>query len=188
MSKSDVFKKELGYIKDDKIREFTEKVLEIVPDYFWEIPSSSTGKFHPNYALNSGGLCRHVKACVIIANDLLELPMFKNIYQHKDEILSALFLHDCAKSNIPKQKFTAHEHPLIITNFIRQHKNVCDILAEDILDNILSAIESHMGFWSTNKYSKIVLPTPQTGMQHFTHMVDYLASRKFLELNFNAVS
>jgi hypothetical protein len=43
-----------------------------------------------------------------------------------------------------------------------------------------------MGQWNYDyKSKKAVLPKPKTGKQFFVHMCDYLASRKFLEVNFD---
>lgn len=44
-----------------------------------------------------------------------------------------------------------------------------------------------VGQWNTVRYSKVVLPTPKTKYQKFVHLCDYLASRKFLEVNFNKI-
>jgi len=35
VSKADIFKYELSFIKDSKIREFTIKAIEVLPDYFF---------------------------------------------------------------------------------------------------------------------------------------------------------
>ena len=45
--KSDIFNKELGYIKNEKYRENAKIYLNLLPDYFYEVPASSTGKYHP---------------------------------------------------------------------------------------------------------------------------------------------
>jgi len=72
MEKVEHFKNELEYIKDPKIREFTEKAIEDMPDYFFEATSSSSGKYHPSYALGNGGLLRHTRAAVRIAVELFK--------------------------------------------------------------------------------------------------------------------
>ena len=51
MDRLEIFKTELAYIKNPKIREFTEKVLIKVPEYFFTIPASSTNKYHPSFSL-----------------------------------------------------------------------------------------------------------------------------------------
>ena len=55
------FEKELNYIKNDRIKRSLITMINILPDYFYEVPASSTGKYHPSFALNKGGLLRHTK-------------------------------------------------------------------------------------------------------------------------------
>ena len=50
---------------------------------------------------------------------------------------------------------------------------------------LINAIASHMGQWNTNSYSDVVLPKPKTKYQIFVHMCDYLASRKFINVEFD---
>ena len=65
--KEEVFKKELTYIKNNRYKENIKVLINLLPDYFFEIPASSTGKYHPYYATGKGGLVRHTKAAVRIA-------------------------------------------------------------------------------------------------------------------------
>jgi 23S rRNA maturation-related 3'-5' exoribonuclease YhaM len=186
MNKTQVFQEELSQIRNPKIRGFTEKAIESLPDYFFEVPASSTGKYHPNYALGEGGLVRHTKAAVRIAIELFRVDMFKYNDDEKDMIISALILHDGAKSGIQKQMYTITEHPLEITRYIRTNNDLNNILEENIFNTILGCIETHMGKWNRDyKTNKEVLPLPQTKMQKFVHICDYLASRKCLEFNFD---
>ena len=71
MEKKDYFKKELSYIKNKNIKDSCETMIGLPPDYFFQIPASSTGKYHPKFTLGDGGLVRHVKVAVLIAKDLL---------------------------------------------------------------------------------------------------------------------
>jgi hypothetical protein len=181
-----VFEHELGQIKNENIKLFTFKMLEVVPSYFYEVAASSTGKYHPAYALGEGGLIRHTKAAVRIAKELLTLEMFKYNDDEKDAIISALILHDACKHGINKSKYTITEHPLEIVKLIKQHKEICKLIDEKLLNIIIDCISTHMGQWTKDyKTKKEVLQKPKTGKQHFVHMCDYLASRKCIELNFN---
>lgn len=45
-------------------RKFVQTMLPAVPPYFYTVPASSTGKYHPRYTLGSGGLLRHTKAAI----------------------------------------------------------------------------------------------------------------------------
>jgi 23S rRNA maturation-related 3'-5' exoribonuclease YhaM len=180
-----VFEYELKQIKNENIKLFTFKMLEVVPSYFYEVAASSTGKYHPAYALGEGGLIRHTKAAVRIAKELLTLEMFKYNDNEKDAIISALILHDACKHGINKSKYTITEHPLEIVKLIKQHKEICQLIDEKLLNIIIDCISTHMGQWTKDyKTKREVLPKPKTGKQHFVHMCDYLASRKCIELNF----
>ena len=182
----DYFKKELDFIKNEKLKEACTKVLEEVDPGFFVATASSTGKYHPTYALGDGGLYRHTRAAVGIAESLLELEQYQNLFDEleRDCIICALILHDTCKSGIDwSNRYTVHDHPLIVERLIR------DTLDED--DNgefaarIAPLIASHMGQWTTARWSKVVLPKPETEAEKFVHMCDYLASRKFLEYIFD---
>ena len=76
-------------------------------------------------------------------------------------------------------KYTVHEHPQLAKQLIHNVLGECEF--SDVVGNL---IESHMGQWNTCKWSSIELPEPITVPQQFVHICDYLASRKFLEVNF----
>jgi len=180
MEKYEVFNKELNYIKNAKIKEFTTEVLKIVPDYFWEVPASSTFKYHPSPSREVGGLIYHTKSAVRFAVEMFgfhSMQSYDNTMQ--SIIISALILHDMAKSGIPKTQYTVTEHPLIAANYIREHKD-----NKEILDKILSGIETHMTEWNKDyKTGKEVLPLPTQGYQKYIGICDYLSSRKCMTLD-----
>ena len=67
-----------------------------------------------------------------------------------------------------------------------------DTLADEIkyvMNNfwymIKCCVTSHMGEWNKDYIThKEILPLPQTKIQKFVHLCDYLASRKLIEINF----
>jgi len=182
----EIFKTELDYIRNPDIREFTEKVLNKLPEYFFSIPASSTGRYHPSYALGDGGLIRHTQAAVRIAVELFRVDLFKYTEDEKDMIISSLILHDGCKSGLNHSKYTVTEHPLVVAKFIKNDDELIECLDKNTLNIITGCIESHMGQWTKDfKTKKDVLPRPKTKMQNFVHWCDYLASRKCLEFNFD---
>ncbi len=185
MNKKEVFKKELGYIKSSHFRENAEILLELLPDYFFVIPASSTGKYHPSFSLGDGGLVRHVKAAMKIAYDILANNSIGYVFtsDEKDMILIALMLHDGVKEGIPQGKYTVFDHPIVVADLIREHRDKTT-LTDSELSFITEMIESHMGEWNTNPYSKVVLPKPKNKYQKFVHMCDFLSSRKYLDIKF----
>jgi hypothetical protein len=184
--KSTVFAKELSYIKNEDNRNNVVKLLELLPDYFYEIPASSTGKYHPSFTLGDGGLVRHTKVAVRIAFELLSNNSIGYTFnnQEKDLIIIALLVHDGLKKGEDNQEFTLFEHPLLIGKFIREHASNLTLNKED-LELLISMVEAHMGEWNTNKYSTYELPLPKNKYQRFVHMCDYLSSKKFLDVKFN---
>ena len=186
--KHEEFKIELSYIKDDRIRKSCETILDMLPEYFYEIPASSTGKYHPSFSLGKGGLVRHVKVATRIANDLFEDPSFKSKYtrNEKDIMLMTLILHDSLKSGLNHDKYTAFNHPILISNFVNDNKDKIELTDEE-LEMFRTCVESHMGGfpWNVNSYTNEELPEPKNKFQVFVHMCDYLSSRKYLDVKFN---
>lgn len=184
--KKDVFKTELNYIKNPEYRKNAEILIEMLPDYFFEVPASSTGKYHPSFAQGQGGLVRHTKVAVKIANELLNSIIGQPFNQEeKDLIILALILHDGLKHGDPKEEYVRFDHPILIAKFIQNNQDKTTFNDKEIqfLTNIIS---SHMGPFNTNKYSDVVLPVPKNKYQKFVHMCDLLASRKFLDVKFDS--
>lgn len=183
------FEKELKWIQNKDIRKFAIMMLSELPDYFFSVPASSTGKYHPSYSLGDGGLVRHTKGAMLIAKSLLDLEQYKAEYDEeaRDIILTALLLHDGLKHGTNGSKYTVATHPIEMVNFIINEDKLRILLDEDILSSICACIASHMGFWNKDRSGKEILPKPTTSMEKFVHMCDYLASRKFLEVNFDKV-
>jgi len=179
------FEREINYIQNPEYKESVKKLMEKVPDYFFEIPASSTGKYHPEFTTGNGGLVRHTKAAVRIAKELLTLENFKKAYtsNERDLLLIALLIHDTFKSGEIEEKYTRFDHPLLSADFIKKNQNITSFNDKEI-EFLATAISSHMGEWNTNNYSNVVLPKPTAKHQVFVHMCDFLASRKFLNIKF----
>lgn len=141
MKKSEVFNKELSLIKSDEVRNFVEDFLEQVPDYFFTTAASSTGKYHPNYALGEGGLVRHTKAATRIAYELFRINFFKYNDIEQDLILASLILHDTYKHGKNGSKYTVTEHPVVAAQEVL---NFSSDINKEYKERIASNISSHM--------------------------------------------
>lgn len=196
MLNSEIFAKELNYINNERCRKLIATFLDTVPDYFQEVPASSSGKYHPFYALGRGGLVRHTKAAVKIAEDLLSLDYNKNIFPqfYHDVIISSLIIHDCYKqgTNDSGSGHTEVLHPKICAEEFWKYVNnsITDLSLSDVnkidlhrfKNRVTACVESHMGQWNVDGK----LPIPDDDMSYFVHMCDYLASRKYLIVNAEA--
>ena len=183
------FQSEIDCIKNEGIKDAVVKMLgELVPDYFWDVAASSTGKYHPAYALGEGGLYRHTLAAVRIAIGMFPLTNYTD--NEKDMIIAALIFHDSFKHGPEYSKYTKAEHPVIAANNVKFYCETYlpDEYGEELGTHLANLIITHMGQWNTDwKTKKEIMPKPSTSMQRYVHMCDYLASRKYLEFNFEEV-
>ena len=166
------FNKELSYIKNSEILIMTEKAINHLPEYFFSVASSSSGKYHPSFSLGEGGLYRHTKFAVEIAVNLFNIMEFTQ--DEKDCIVSSLILHDGFKQGRISKGHTDKLHPIICGNELDKLWKNYNNLYKDI---IINAIASHMGKFN----EKGKLPTPITKIEKFVHTCDYLSSRKLYD-------
>ena len=180
-----IFEKELTYIKNKRYKENAEKLISLLPDYFYEVAASSTGKYHPEFALGTGGLVRHTKVAVKLAYELAnnEVIGYSFTDDEKDLMLIALIMHDGLKHGKIKEKYVRFDHPILMANYIKENKDKLT-LTDNEIKFLCNVISSHMGSFNTNPYSDITLPIPHNKYQRFVHMCDFLASRKFLDVKF----
>ena len=184
--KEDTFMLEYSYIKNNDYKEDIKFLVRNLPDYFFEVPASSTGKYHPKYTLGVGGLVRHTKAAVRLAYELLNDPVIGDKYtdREKDLMIMSLIIHDGLKSGREKSKYTKVEHPLLACDYIEENMDNLNMSDEDI-EFMCNVISSHMGPWNKDFDGNEVLPVPKNKYQNFVHMCDYLASRKAVLFEFD---
>ncbi len=186
MERKDIFKDELDSIKNKNLKEDAIHLIDLLPEYFFHEPASSTGKYHPRYSLGEGGLLRHTKAAICFAHEILQDPSFGTLFtdDEKDILLIALMMHDGFKKGKIEEKYTRFDHPLIVSSVLKEHRT--ELTMNDTLFEILtSSIETHMGPWITDYFGNEVLEKPHSKYQLFVHLCDYLASRKCFSITFD---
>jgi putative nucleotidyltransferase with HDIG domain len=180
---------EIDTIKDIDNRKFALILLSNVPDYFFSVPASSSGKYHPKNDLGEGGLVRHSISVARMLDHLLEpYGYFDFNEEQKDLLKIAALFHDCMKSGTQEEyekgKHTKFLHPLYAANFIMTEAITHSYFYEKALF-IYNAVIAHMGQWNTNAIGE--LPTPKTPDQKVLHLADYLASRKDINMELDEV-
>ena len=205
MKTSELFKKEIDFIKNEHMKNIVRNTLDAAPECIQEIPASSTGKYHPEYSLGFGGLARHIKATVGIAysminSDVLEGLLHKEVEDYsdiyEDVVYAALILHDCEKPDDSYKHNTRFDHPLLGANLF--NKKAMDYVTTYVLSEedmnymkktiplIVKCIKSHMGKYTTSNYSKgVVLPRPASNLEWFVHSCDLLSSKKYIGFDFD---
>ena len=176
-------------LENKDMKEFAKKCMELIPSYFYSVPASSTGKYHPLYALGDGGLYRHTLAVIKFVNYFFEIDCFKNRWDSRgrDIMRIAAMMHDTFKSGTQEEyernKYTKHEHPLIAAQKVLDLQG-CDIIPNEDIVAIAKTIATHMGQFTISPRSNTVLPEPKDKSQQMLHLADYLASRKDIEIIF----
>ena len=185
MEKIAYFEKEYKMIKNTENRENLKKLVSLLPDYFFKVAASSTGKYHPEFTLNEAGLVRHSKAAFRIGYELLNNNTIGNVFndEEKDLMLCGILVHDGLKHGLVESKYTVFEHPILMADFIRENKDKLT-WNDNQINFIASIIETHMGEWTVDYKGNEVLKKPSNKYQKFVHMCDFLASRKFLDIRF----
>lgn len=176
-------------IENEDIKKFAAKCCDEIEPWFWEVGASSSGKYHPDYALGFNGLARHTVAVVRFLNHMFNVESIGSQFtsRERDCLRVAAMMHDSRKSGSQKDfersKYTKFNHPLLAADLIRG----IDGLPKAEIELIAHAIESHMGQWNTDKRNPdVVLPKPEDRYQIILHLADYLASRKDIEVKFEA--
>ena len=183
-----LFQKEIDYLNVENFKEFVTQAVTLLPNYFFEVPASSSGKFHSALESGFGGLVYHTKAVAKVANYLVNLQQYKSQLNEveRDCVICAALLHDCLKHNWEnKTGFSVHEHPVLAGEFVKTDERLDGILSDEIRVMIGDAISSHSGEWTTNKRSKTILPSPQNLVQELVHLSDYIASRSDIHILFD---
>ena len=169
-----LFERELSYIADPEIKEFCEQLLAEADDYFFSVPASSSGKYHPSFALGNGGLVRHTKAVAYFTNEIIrpELEFETLTRRDADLLITAAIAHDIKKQGDGSDGHTVKEHPQLASAYIKKVYEEYEwntITPKDIVF-IRNVVERHMGPWQE--------PKPTSRMQLILFYADFIASRK----------
>ncbi len=172
MSKcEEIFKTEILSIQNVDIRNYVIAIFdELAPDYFWTVPASTSGKYHPKISLGDGGLVRHTKLAVWWG-----LELYRAMQDHSfgtDELTAALLLHD-----LTKQQGGTGGHGVCLARTLRGRDGHME---GSSIDLIVMGIESHMGIWTKpeGKVPNWRRPGVSRNFCAMVHLADYCARRK----------
>lgn len=190
-NKKELLKEYFDSVQDENVKKFMEQCIETIPEYWYTVPASSTGKYHPNYALGNGGLMRHTIALLRFFDRLVRNTMYGSPFTNRemDLLRVACLMHDSRKSGSDEDfavsKYTKFDHPILAANVVRSIET--EYITDEEKEMIANAIESHMGQWNVDTYgkSKVELPLPTNKYQKIVHLVDYLAAQKGVEVQFD---
>lgn len=174
-----VFEKELSLIKNKNIKKLTKEIIENADDWFFLEPASSSGKYHPEFALQVGGLVMHTKAVVYFLKELLRSELYPIDAYHQDMLILAAIAHDIKKyGENSNTGHTVKNHPELASAYVENINNEKKILKENIdIEYIKRCINTHMGIWGSIK--------PESEDEKLLHIADLLASRREIDIKFS---
>jgi uncharacterized protein (DUF3820 family) len=153
-------------------------------DYFFTVPASSSGKYHPQFSLGIGGLVRHTRCVAYFAMSAGESYNFD---QHTTDLLViAALAHDIKKQGHISNGHTVREHPLYGADYVIEMQNKFpNFITKEDAEKIAGAVRSHMGKWEGTREwvkdtTKELFPMPKDGFEQALQMADYVASRKYI--------
>lgn len=178
---------EISLITDDFIKDLVVYLLKNrVPNYFFEVTASSSGKYH---AKDKDGnpitLVGHTKFATRMLEMLLNHPMLmcKFSEYQKNIMRASIICHDTVKRGYPSDSgSTVHRHPIMVSLLIDSTIEN-DPLKKKMFTDMVEIISAHHGPWNRSNYDEYVLPTPYNEMQYYVHIADYLGSRNYLSCN-----
>ena len=163
---------EVSLIEDEFIRLFTESILAKVPRYFWTLPASSSGKYHPPIERGPYGLVWHTKGVVKIGKVLLN----SRLEVDRSCGISAMILHDVARYGLGEKHspYSLSNHPDLAADFILASVKDTDITHENFekIESIAQAVRTHMGRWSKSAL-------PQTDLDWLVHYADTVDANNY---------
>lgn len=178
-------------IQNEDVKCFLGECIKTIPKYWYSIPASISGNYHPNYALGDGGLLRHTVGVLRFFNRLVSNGMYGDSYTDKelDLMRVACLMHDSRKcgsdEDYSKSQRTKFDHPILAAEVVRSINT--KFISDEEKELVANAIEAHMGQWNTDSSGrcKVILPTPQNKYQKIVHLADYLAATKDFEISFD---
>lgn len=180
----------IAIIQNLDIQDFVRIALETAPLQFWTDPCSSTGKYHPPEDQQVGGILIHTKKAVQVALSLMRFygfgPDRKEYWLLRDQIITAVILHDLYKNGIPWGESTHPEHGDIAARELEELARRTT-LPKLWTDFIADLVRYHMGQWAkpSSNMAIVVSNIPKIASESvlIAHLIvqtaDFWASRKW---------
>jgi len=157
---------EIDAIYDEEIRNCVVRTfLDGCPDYFWELPTSSTGKYHSPDERGKHGNWIHTKRVFATYANMSEsyLEAHKITEKQREAGKAAALIHDMMKYGWPSEnnEHTQSNHDVIAAE-VAKHIGGCS-------NEIYLLIHGHMGPWGEGMM-------PENDRQWLFHFADKAAS------------
>lgn len=170
----------LKSFETQSFKDYFTDMYWLIPDYVFDIPASTSLKYHNKEQCSEHGLIIHILMFQAIVEYIINLEYLssKMTPELRDAYRTIPFLHDSQKTN--GGKYTVSNHPVLAYDFVMNSKVEHD-LPNDRKEFVAKLCLIHSGQWNTEyKSGKEIMPKPDTMWEFIAHMCDYLSSRSDL--------
>lgn len=165
---------EIEHIEDPDLRlQVEDAFLYLCPSYFWEMPASTSGKYHAPENRGRHGLWSHTKMAFTVFERLADSYIERDLLSEYDAdcVRAAILLHDMFKKGLePELDFTSSYHDRL-ARVVLEHNT-------DLPEKVLHAVDCHNGAWyeGNNNEGDPDAPLQQWLIAELTHVCDMVAS------------
>lgn len=183
-----LLKREVGSLliedfETDDMKIYFLEMCEEIPDYFFSMPSSTSGKYHNPKQCEKYGQLYHTFMFASILNHRLRLKGNRELYntpETRDCMRCIPMFHDAVKKGWNGSMYTVANHPVLAAEWVRTIK-VQHMIDQYHIEMIAGMCETHSGEWNKTKSGNVIMPEPRNAMELFIHECDILASRADLD-------
>lgn len=190
-----VFYHQLLEIKNKEIKEIAEKTIESTPDWYFEMPASTSGKNHSEEDCKTGGQILHLKKAFVLAKAAIYKNFLDNNPDRDDIILASTLIHDMPYKFVwstEKDGYVTDKlHPFVSAGLIWEaNKSESYLTRNKFLVPIVVCVYHHMGRWGDyrSKTAKAIKDRIGSDFDFYSstmsraimcvHEADYWASRR----------
>lgn len=159
---------EVTLIDDEELRESTIDALgRGIPDYFWEVPATSSGRYHNPFTRQRRGLWAHVKMVFTVYERMVRSYVEQGLLTEIEADMgrAAVLCHDMLKygRGYSDGDSTVKNHDKLAAHWL-QHNS-------ELPRPVVEAVEAHNGPWYAGK-------EPDGPLEQLVHQADMAASTK----------
>lgn len=134
-------------IENKELRTMVLEALQHTPEYFWQVPASSSKKYHNPWCRNQHGLWIHVKMAFTTLNRISDSYVQQGLLPEEwiDYAKAAVLLHDMFKQGMPQEDgesdtgHTVSDHDVIGAEWLEDNT--------DLPEPVTEAVHTHNGGW-----------------------------------------
>lgn len=183
MNKKNIFKPLIEQFETQRYKDYCYDMVEHIPDYFFVMPSSTSGKYHNVTQCQEYGQIYHTYMFASILNHLLRLEHNQEKYdtpELRDSMRCIPIFHDAIKCGWNGSTYTVQNHPLLAKEWVLSTIVEHDIPKEN-KQIIANACEAHSGQWNTDRKGNEIMSKPRNDLEFLIHECDILSSRADLD-------